>query len=72
MVGQVKFYDVSMGWGVILGADGGLYAVRGPQLQGPPLSVGERVVFKPQPAQGGPRATAVRRLRGTHDTGTGG
>src|SRR5262245_18089648 len=32
MVGQVKFYDAAMEWGVIQGADGGLYAVRGAQL----------------------------------------
>lgn len=65
MVGQIRFYDESTAWGVIQGADGGLYAVRGAQLSGPPLQVGERVVFEPLPAPGGPRATAVRRVRGT-------
>ncbi|HXJ78939.1 MAG TPA: hypothetical protein VMS64_09685 [Candidatus Methylomirabilis sp.] len=64
MVGQLKFYDESTAWGVILGADGGLYALRGARLTGPPLRVGERVVFEPEPAPGGPRATAVRRIRG--------
>lgn len=69
MVGQIRFYDESTAWGVIQGADGGLYAVRGAQLSGPPLQVGERVVFEPQPAPGGPRATAVRRVRGTQGAG---
>lgn len=69
MVGQIRFYDESTAWGVIQGADGGLYAVRGAQLSGPPLQVGERVVFEPQPAPGGPRATAVRRVRGTQGPG---
>jgi cold shock CspA family protein len=72
MVGQIRFYDESTAWGVIQGADGGLYAVRGAQLSGPPLQVGERVVFEPQPAPGGPRATAVRRVRGTKGTGRSG
>lgn len=69
MVGQIRFYDESTAWGVIQGADGGLYAVRGAQLSGPPLQVGERVVFEPQPAPGGPRATAVRRVRRTQGPG---
>ena len=63
MDGQIKFYDESMKWGVIVGDDGGLYVVRGAQLPGPPLQVGERVAFEPQSAPGGPRAAAVRRLR---------
>jgi cold shock CspA family protein len=63
VVGQITFYDESLAWGVVLGADGGLYAVRGAQISGPPLKVGERVTFEPQPAPGGPRAAAVRRLR---------
>ena len=69
MVGEIRFYDQSTAWGVIQGADGGLYAVRGAQLSGPPLQVGERVVFEPQSAPGGPRATAVRRVRGTQGAG---
>ena len=69
MVGQIKFYDDSTAWGVILGADGGLYAMRGTQLAGPPPEVGERVIFDPQPAPGGPRATAVRRVRGVQGPG---
>lgn len=69
MVGEIRFYDQSTAWGVIQGADGGLYAVRGAQLSGPPLQVGERVVFEPQPAPGGPRATAVRRIRGPQGAG---
>ena len=63
MDGQIKFYDESTAWGVIVGDDGGLYVVRGARLPGPPLQVGERVAFEPQPAPGGPRASAVRRLR---------
>jgi hypothetical protein len=62
MDGQIKFYDESVGWGVVMGVDGRLYGVRGARLPGPPLRVGERVVFEPTPAPGGPRATAVRRL----------
>ena len=69
MVGQIKFYDDSTAWGVILGADGGLYAIRGTQLSGPPPEVGERVIFEPQPAPGGPRAAAVRRVRGAQGSG---
>ena len=69
MVGQIRFYDQSTAWGVIQGADGGLYAVRGAHLSGPPLQVGERVVFEPQPAPGGPRAPAVRRIRGPQGAG---
>jgi len=63
MNGQIRFYDERTAWGLILGEDGGLYAVRGGQLAGPPVRVGERVVFEPQDAPGGPRAAAVRRLR---------
>jgi cold shock CspA family protein len=63
MVGQITFYDDATAWGLVLGADGGLYAIRGAHLAGPPPVVGERVVFEPQPAPGGPRATAVRRMR---------
>jgi cold shock CspA family protein len=61
--GQIKFYDESIAWGVIVGDDGTLYVVRGTQLANPPLQVGERVAFEPQSAPGGPRAAAVRRLR---------
>lgn len=60
--GQIKFYDESTAWGVILGDDGGLYVVRGTQLSGPPLQVGDRVVFEPRPAPGGPRAAGVQRV----------
>jgi cold shock CspA family protein len=63
VIGEVKFYDEASAWGLILGADGGLYVVRGTQLPGAPLRVGEQVSFEPQPAQGGPRAARVRRLR---------
>jgi cold shock CspA family protein len=63
MDGQIKFYDESIAWGVILGTDGRLYGVRGIRGTGPPLRVGERVVFEPQAAPGGPRAAAVRRIR---------
>ena len=69
MVGQITFYDESTAWGIILGADGGLYAMRGAQLSGLPVQVGERVVFEPQPAPGGPRAAAVRRIRGRQGPG---
>jgi cold shock CspA family protein len=59
--GQIKFYDEATAWGVILGADGRLYGVRSPRRLNPPLRVGERVVFEPRPAPGGPRAAGVRR-----------
>jgi len=64
VIGQIKFYDESTAWGVIQGADGGLYAMRGDQLAGPRPTVGDHVVFEVQPAPGGPRAIAVRRTRG--------
>ena len=60
--GQIKFYDESTAWGLILGDDGGLYVVRGTLLSGPPLQVGDRVVFEPRPAPGGPRAAGVQRV----------
>ena len=63
MDGQIKFYDESTAWGLIVGDDGTLYVVRGSQIPNPPLQVGERVAFEPQAAPGGPRASAVRRLR---------
>jgi hypothetical protein len=63
VTGEVRFYDEIAAWGVIRGADGALYVVNGNRIMGPPLRVGERVLFEPQPAQGGPRAAGVRRLR---------
>jgi len=62
MDGHIQFYDEGTAWGVIIGADGRLYGVRGAQLPGPPPVIGERVAFEPQPAPGGPRAVAVRRI----------
>jgi cold shock CspA family protein len=64
VIGQIKFYDEATAWGVIQGADGGLYAMRGDQLARPRPEVGDRVVFEVQPAAGGPRAIAIRRMRG--------
>ena len=61
--GQVKFYDEATAWGVIQGDDGALYGVTGTRLSGPPLRVGELVLFEPQAAAGGPRAASIRRLR---------
>jgi cold shock CspA family protein len=60
--GRVEFYDEPSAWGLIRGDDGRLYDLRGAQLGGPVPQVGERVLFEPQPAPGGPRAAAVRRL----------
>jgi cold shock CspA family protein len=64
MRGQVKFYDATTAWGLVLGDDGKLYGVTGAR---PPdaaaLTEGEYVLFEPQAAPGGPRAAAVRRLR---------
>jgi len=62
MDGQIKFYDESVGWGVIMGVDGRLYGVRGRRLPGPPLRVGERVIFEPEVVPGGPRAASLRRV----------
>jgi len=61
MTGQVEFYDETCAWGLIRGDDGRLYDLRGPQLPGPPPRQGDRVLFDPQVAPGGPRAQAVRR-----------
>jgi cold shock CspA family protein len=63
VIGQIKFYDDTTAWGIIQGADGGLYAMRGDQLAGPRPAMGDRVVFEVQPAPGGPRAIAIRRTR---------
>jgi cold shock CspA family protein len=63
VIGRIKFYDESTAWGIIQGADGGLYAMRGDQLAGPRPEIGDRVVFEVQPAPGGPRAIAIRRTR---------
>jgi cold shock CspA family protein len=60
--GQIEFYDEDSGWGLIRGDDGHLYDLRSTQLAGPAPRVGDRVLFEPQPAPGGPRAVAVRRL----------
>ena len=60
--GQIKFYDESTAWGLILGDDGGLYVVRGTLRSGSPLRVGDRVVFEPRAAPGGPRAAGVQRV----------
>ncbi len=62
MDGQIKFYDEPTAWGIILGDDGALYVVRTARIPGPPLRVGDRVVFEPRPAPGGPRASSVRRV----------
>ena len=60
--GQIEFYDEDSGWGLIRGDDGHLYDLRAAQLSGPAPRVGDKVLFEPQPAPGGPRAVAVRRL----------
>jgi cold shock CspA family protein len=62
MNGLVKFYDEPSAWGLIVGDDGALYTLRGGQWSGPPPREGESVVFEPQPAPGGPRASGVRRI----------
>ena len=61
--GQVEFYDEPSGWGLIRGDDGRLYDLRASQLAGPLPRVGDRVLFEPQAASGGPRATGVRRIK---------
>ena len=61
MEGQIKFYDETVAWGVVMGIDGKLYGVRRARRAGP-LHVGERVFFEPAMAPGGPRATSLRRL----------
>ncbi len=59
--GQIEFYDEESEWGLIRGDDGHLYELRSAQLPAP--RVGDKVLFEPQSASGGPRAVAVRRLR---------
>jgi cold shock CspA family protein len=59
--GQIEFYDEESDWGLIRGDDGHLYELRSAQLASP--RVGDKVLFEPQPASGGPRAVAVRRLK---------
>lgn len=61
--GQIEFYDEDSEWGLIRGEDGHLYDLRSAQLAGPAPRVGDKVLFEPQRASGGPRAVAVRRLR---------
>jgi cold shock CspA family protein len=62
ITGQFEFYDEDSGWGLIRGEDGHLYDVRAAQLAGPAPRVGDKVLFEPQPAAGGLRAVAVKRL----------
>ena len=62
MSGQVEFYDEATAWGLIRGDDGHLYDLRGGHISGALPSVGDKVVFEPQAAPGGPRATGVRRV----------
>jgi cold shock CspA family protein len=59
--GQIEFYDEESEWGLIRGDDGHLYELRGGQLPAP--RVGDKVLFEPQSAAGGPRAVAVRRIK---------
>jgi cold shock CspA family protein len=61
--GQVEFYDEPTAWGLIRGDDGHLYDLRGNQLGGSLPRVGDRVLFEPQAAPGGPRAVGVRRAK---------
>jgi cold shock CspA family protein len=63
MRGQVKFYDRTTAWGLVLGDDGKLYGVTGARTPDTALTEGEYIFFEPQAAPGGPRAAAVRRLR---------
>ena len=64
MRGQVKFYDETAAWGLVLGDDGKLYGVTSPRPRATEtLTEGEYVLFEPQAAPGGLRAVAVRRLR---------
>jgi cold shock CspA family protein len=61
--GQIEFYDEESEWGLIRGDDGHLYELRSAQFAGPAPRVGDKVLFEPQSASGGPRAVAVRRLK---------
>jgi hypothetical protein len=60
---QIEFYDEPTSWGLIRGDDGHLYDLRGGQLAGSPPRVGDKVLFEPQSAPGGPPAVAVRRVK---------
>lgn len=61
MRGLLKFYDLDAAWGLILGEDGRLYAVRQSHLISPTPEPGDRVTFEPRKTPGGLRAIAVQR-----------
>ena len=62
MSGHIEFYDESTAWGLIRGEDGHLYDLRGGHIGGAPPIIGDKVVFEPQAAPGGRRATGIRRV----------
>ena len=62
MSGHIEFYDEATAWGLIRGDDGHLYDLRGGHISGAPPAIGDKVVFEPQAAPGGRRATGIRRV----------
>ena len=65
MSGHIEFYDEATAWGLIRGDDGHLYDLRGGHISGAPPAIGYKVVFEPQAAPGGRRATGIRRVPAT-------
>jgi hypothetical protein len=61
MLGQLRFYDESTAWGLILGEDGRLYAVRRSHMVEPAPEPDDRVTFEPRRTAGGLRAITVRK-----------
>jgi cold shock CspA family protein len=60
MLGLLGFYDEATAWGLILGEDGRLYAVRRSHMLEPGPQPGDRVTFEPRRGPGGLRAITVR------------
>lgn len=61
MTGSLTFYDEPSSWGLIMGDDDRVYVVRGAQLLGTPLRVGDKVRFEPEQKGRGLRALSVQR-----------
>ena len=62
--GQIEFYDEDSQDVVSSAATTATCtSCAATQLAGPAPRVGDKVLFEPQPASGGPRAVAVRRLK---------
>lgn len=73
MLGQLRFYDEATAWGLVIGEDGRLYAVRRSHMLAPEPEPGDRVTFDPRKTPGGLRAVAVSKADGktSHAHGSG-